>query len=424
MATFKVFLHPHRNQDKTHTIYIRVIQGRKKKEVSTGIKIEKKYFSAAPKEVGGQKKYISAKHFLSDEYNSQIMYKIKLGEQAVAEAARKNRKPSLAELAYVIREGIYVQDDFDFLAWAADQIDTEIPASQNFDLHNKYKGSLDHLKNFHLSQPLHPWQLNLQFVKQYQRYLLELPLAPGTVAKHLQRFRKMITWAIQHGKLQAEQDPFQYYESQPAKKQKQRRFLASEDLAAYESLQLSNEREQLARDINLFQLYASGARIGDVLMCRVEDIKQTVDSAGHVQYYWQYSTRKSRGQKQLVVLLPAKAIHIYIRYSESRSSGRLFPLVPDNIQNDHSNRTRKLVNSKTNVINKALHRIGERLGLSYKLTTHVARYSFAELGRAYGDITALQDSLGHSSVKTTEIYAKNQNQDRKDKLVRRVFEDQ
>lgn len=420
--TFKVFLHHRQNDDGTHTIYIRCIQDRKKKEIGTSIRIEEKYFDPDPKDRAGQKRWVKVKHYFSDTYNNQLMYKIQLGQKAVEEAQKQGRKLSLPEIGNILKsDSLKISAEFEFLSWTRDQIDIEYPFAKNSDLHNKYVGSWKYIKQFNLSKSLYPWQIDLSFVKRYQNFLEEIPLDAGTIAKHLQRFKMMMKWCVQHGKIESASNPFLYYKHGLTKESKKHGHLSVEDLRVYESLRLSG-REELARDVNLFQLYASGARIGDVLMCRIEEIKQTVDGSGELVYYWQYTTRKSRHCKQLITLLPEQSIPIYIRYKNERSNGRLFPLIPDDISNDHSNRVRKIVNSKTNVLNKALHRIGEKIGLDFRLTTHVARYSFAEMGRNFGDMTALQDSLGHSSVKTTEIYAKSQNQDRKDELIRKVFE--
>lgn len=420
--TFRIFLHPRQNDDGTHTIYIRCIQDRKKKEVSTGIRIEDKYFDPDPKDRAGVRRWVKVKHHFSDTFNNQLMYKIQLGQKAVEEAQKQGRRLSLPEIGNILKsDSLKISAEFEFLSWARDQISIEYPEKKNFDLYSKYMSSWQHIKDFNLSKALYPWQVDLSFVKRYQNYLEEdKQLATGTIAKHLQRFRMMIRWAVQHNKIESENDPFLYYRHSLTKESKQHRYLSVEDLRVYEGLKLTG-MEELARDVNLFQLYAAGARIGDVLMCRIEDIKQTIDADGNLRYYWQYTTRKSRHNKQLVTLLPDQSIPIYIRYKNERPTGRLFPLIHDDIANDHSNHVRKIVNSKTNVLNKALHRIGSKIDLTYKLTTHVARYSFAEFGRSFGDITALQDSLGHSSVKTTEIYARNQNQERKDELIKKVF---
>ena len=52
-----------------------------------------------------------------------------------------------------------------------------------------------------------------------------------------------------------------------------------------------------------------------------------------------------------------------------------------------------------------MKRIGKELNLPIKLTTYVARHSFATVLKKAGVSTAIiSESLGHTSEKTTQIY--------------------
>ena len=55
--------------------------------------------------------------------------------------------------------------------------------------------------------------------------------------------------------------------------------------------------------------------------------------------------------------------------------------------------------------NHALKKIGEYLDIPLKLTTYVARHSYATVMKRSGVSTAIiSESLGHSSEKITQIY--------------------
>ena len=52
-----------------------------------------------------------------------------------------------------------------------------------------------------------------------------------------------------------------------------------------------------------------------------------------------------------------------------------------------------------------LNEIGESLGIELKITTYVARHSYATVLKRAGVSTAIiSESLGHSSEKVTQIY--------------------
>jgi integrase len=88
----------------------------------------------------------------------------------------------------------------------------------------------------------------------------------------------------------------------------------------------------------------------------------------------------------------------------------VFDLLGDNVDIANQEVLYKVRNSVDRKINQALHVVGEKIGLPFSLTFHVARHSFA--------INALNDKdnpldmyqvsrlLGHSSTDVTEkVYA-------------------
>jgi integrase len=80
----------------------------------------------------------------------------------------------------------------------------------------------------------------------------------------------------------------------------------------------------------------------------------------------------------------------------------LFPIITksmDEVQID------KAVENFIQITNKWLKRIGTELELPVKLTTYVARHSFATIQKNNGlSREYLKESLGHSSITTTERY--------------------
>ena len=66
------------------------------------------------------------------------------------------------------------------------------------------------------------------------------------------------------------------------------------------------------------------------------------------------------------------------------------------------------ISSKTTLLNKNLKKIAEIAGINKKVTFHTSRHTFAYLAMK-GNLPAkvTQNLLGHSSVKTTEVYMGN-----------------
>ena len=60
---------------------------------------------------------------------------------------------------------------------------------------------------------------------------------------------------------------------------------------------------------------------------------------------------------------------------------------------------------QTRYVNKYLKKIGEHLDISLKLTSYVARHSFATVLKRSGVNTSIiSEAMGHSSEKVTQIY--------------------
>jgi integrase len=68
----------------------------------------------------------------------------------------------------------------------------------------------------------------------------------------------------------------------------------------------------------------------------------------------------------------------------------------------------QVINSKITYVNKYLKEVAKYCGIFKKLSTHVSRHTFTDLAlqATNENIYLVQKSLGHSSVKTTELYSR------------------
>ena len=61
--------------------------------------------------------------------------------------------------------------------------------------------------------------------------------------------------------------------------------------------------------------------------------------------------------------------------------------------------------SRLHLINRCLRRLGERLALPQRLTSYVARHSWASIARQQRvPLAAISEAMGHTSERTTRIY--------------------
>lgn len=73
-------------------------------------------------------------------------------------------------------------------------------------------------------------------------------------------------------------------------------------------------------------------------------------------------------------------------------------------------------------MNRALGEIGKELKIPIKLTTYVARHSYATVLKRSGVPTSIiSESLGHSSERVTQIYLDSFENERMDEALRNLL---
>lgn len=131
--------------------------------------------------------------------------------------------------------------------------------------------------------------------------------------------------------------------------------------------------------------YSAGLRVGEVVRLRPEDLDR---ERGLIR------VRGGKGRKDRYTLLSDAALALVDGYLEGASPGRwLFP----------GARPGRHLNARS--VQKVTADARERAGIAKHVTPHVLRHSFAtHLLESGTDVRLIQELLGHSSVRTTEIY--------------------
>jgi integrase len=175
--------------------------------------------------------------------------------------------------------------------------------------------------------------------------------------------------------------------------------LSKGELKAMAALDLSDPREGLARDIFLFCVHADGMRIMDALIMRKECYSKREDTLTYLPFKGRNKTRR----RKLVVELDNVTRGIIEKYMK-KDSPFIFPFLGEH----HLLTPRVLYNACSaweTKLNRALKRVQAKMDLDIRLSTHVARHTFAALYyNETKDVYALQKKLGHSSIAITQAY--------------------
>jgi len=256
-----------------------------------------------------------------------------------------------------------------------------------------YFTTVKYLKEFLLKQfkksDIYLTELDYQFITQFEYFLRTYKptdhhkgMANNGVMKHLERFRKMVRLGVKLGWI--EKNPFELYKLKMQKVE--RDFLTSEELSRIEKKDFSVQRIQYAKDLFVFSCYTGIAYI-DVMQLTPDNILLGTDGNR-----WIKTIREKTDTSVNFPILP-KAAAIIEKYKDNPraiAQGTMFPVIS---------------NQK---LNSYLKEVADLCGIKKHLTFHLARHTFAtSVTLSNGvPIETVSKMLGHTTIRTTQIYAK------------------
>ena len=216
------------------------------------------------------------------------------------------------------------------------------------------------------------------FLKDFEVYLREKGNGINTVAKHLRQLRTLVNEAINQGYIHADAYPFRKFKIKQEKGRHE--FLTPDELRKLENLEINDRKLRHVLDAFLFCCYV-GLRYSD--FCQLTPAN-FIRVNGKRWLHFKSIKTGIELRLPLHLLFEGKALAILDRYciTEFASLGS---------------------NSE---VNKCLAQITMMARIKKHVTYHTARHTCATLLIHQGvPITTVQKLLGHTSVKTTEIYS-------------------
>ena len=216
------------------------------------------------------------------------------------------------------------------------------------------------------------------FLKDFEAYLREKGNGINTVAKHLRQLRTLVNEAINQGYIHADAYPFRKYKIKQEKGRHE--FLTPDELKKLENLEVSDRKLRHVLDAFLFCCYV-GLRYSD--FCQLTPAN-FIRVNGKRWLHFKSIKTGIELRLPLHLLFEGKALAILDRYNIAE-----FASLGSNSE-----------------VNKALSVIAGMARIKKHITYHTARHTCATLLIHQGvPITTVQRLLGHTSVKTTEIYS-------------------
>lgn len=258
-----------------------------------------------------------------------------------------------------------------------------VGVNRSYRTYSMYLVAYNHLKDFisfkYGVKDMAFGQVDFSFVEAYDYYLkIDRGMTPRSVEGNIVPFRRVVRRAINKGMVR--QDPFFNYV--PTRARPKRRWLSNEEIERIMKTPIANRSRNFVRDMFILSSF-TGLSYADVRNLRESNIREMKDGSK-----WIIINRQKTGTASYIPLLDIP-MRIIEKYKGTGKDGKLF----------------NLMNSPE--VNLYLKDIAKAAGIDKRISYHVARHSFStSVCLSQGvPIETLSQMLGHTNIKTTQIYA-------------------
>jgi site-specific recombinase XerD len=362
-------------------IYLRITVAGKRSEITTGRECEPKQWNSKTGRLSGTKEEMKSLNAYLDNLQAMVYQAHKLLTEAGVEVTSesiKNKFAGKAAQAHTLLEAV---KDHNVKMKALVGIEYALGTLKRFEVLER------HLVAFMQSQykvkDISVKKIDHAFISDFEFYLrTENRCANNTAIRYLKNFGKIIRICISLKWM--DNDPMLGYKlkSKPV----ERLYLTEEELQRIADKQFSTARLIQVRDVFLFCCY-TGLAYADVQKLKLSDVSKGIDGNR-----WIFTNRKKTGNRSAIPLLPT-AIAILDRYSENAYC---------------INQDKAMPVTSNQKLNEYLKEIATLCEIDKPLSSHIARHTFATTVTLLNGvpIESVSKMLGHTSIRTTQIYAK------------------
>ncbi len=370
-----------------HPIMLRVTKARKSKYISVG-------FSCSTDLWDNKENLPKKKHPHYKEIKILIAKKRLDAEKLILSLENEDKNLSAHEIKGKLRKqkvnNPFVMDYFDSIV-------SRFIQSGQIKNSEVYKDAKRNLSYFIGEKKIHFSDMDVLFLNQFEEFLKHNGKGENTIYIYLRTIRALINKAVKEEICSEKYYAFKKFSlSKYAKIKTEKRAIEKSDIEKIQKLKLNKYKHLIdAKNIFLFSFYCRGMNFIDIALLKWYDIKND-------RLF--YKRAKTKEPFNLSLLKPAQEILNYYKpltYSDSKSY--VFPIF-----HEQHNTPQALYNRKVKMLRKVnadLKEIANLIGLKTKLTTYVARHSYATILKKSGISTSIiSEALGHDSEKTTQIY--------------------
>lgn len=220
--------------------------------------------------------------------------------------------------------------------------------------------------------------ISSSLIREFEQYLrVDAGLKNNTVWVYMIALKHVLSLALASGSIRT--DPFAGFRNRF--EQVERGYLTEEELKRLMQYPLNPGTPRLVRDLFVFAAF-TGMSYADIKALKWDSVRNLFDGNTWIVM------RRIKTNTPSNILLLSIPRQILSRYGDAGAQ-RVFR-VPSN-----------------NCCNKHLIQLGKDCEIPTRITFHIARHTFATLSLSNGvPVETLSSVLGHTSIRTTQIYAK------------------
>lgn len=369
MTTVRFKFRPSIIDGRPGTVYYRITRKRQTKVFASNIRVESMYWKSG--------RPLSAR--LSARIESDISYL----ERIIDLRAKENPDFCLDDVVVSFRCGSVGEGLLAFMSECMADLERE----HRYGTARNYKSTMRSVAAFCCGCEVKLHLIDEAWLSAYQSWLKEKGVSGNTISFYMRCLKAVYHKAEECGKVAGRKVFGDVYTGSETTG---KRAVSADVVRRLLRLDLSgNGNLEFARDIFIFSVLTRGMAFVDIAYLRMEDIRDGV----------LFYRRRKTGQ-HLRVVLSSLALSIVAKYHQ-QDARWLFPIIDSEDERIAYMEYRHGIDR----YNRHLRHLGEMLGMEGKLTSYVARHSWATIVHKKNvPVSVISAALGHTSEKTTRIY--------------------
>ncbi|QOR73714.1 site-specific integrase [Cruoricaptor ignavus] len=235
-------------------------------------------------------------------------------------------------------------------------------------------------------------------LNNYEVFLRSNNGTDGGISVKMRTIRALFNAAIKEKIASKDDYPFDVYKISKLKSSSNKRALAIEDMEKIKNFNCENYPTLLnSKNYFLFSYFTRGMNFYDMMMLTWSNIENEKII---------YKRRKTKTNFSIKITPPVRKILDFYKENNKNNTSYIFPiLLSDNLTPMQIEYRKDKVLKK---FNKDLKKIAELCGIDAKITSYVARHSFATNLKQKGISTdIISEAMGHQNVSITQVYLKD-----------------